>query len=246
MTTTEFKFALASTRNVFDQTLVIVVPTALGWLTVLESSVHKHWAVHLGASFGSSGAPRYNPSKCFNTFPFPPEPTEEIAVRLNAIGSDIYDVRMGVMLRSGVGLTKTHNRLHDPDERDPDILHLRAPHTAMDRAVLDAYGWTDIPTDGDFFLDYEIDEETWGDKKKPYRYCWPDAVRDEVLARLLDLNQKRHQEAVAAGLHGKHDRAFGTPAQATAKAPRKPRAAAKPAPPTGTLPLFGRNQDEDA
>ena len=47
------------------------------------------------------------------------------------------------------------------------ILRLRELHAAMDRAVLDAYGWTDIPTDCDFFLDYEIDEETWGDKKKP-------------------------------------------------------------------------------
>ena len=55
----------------------------------------------------------------------------------------------------------------------------------MDRAVLDAYGWTDIPTDCDFLLDYEIDEATWGRKKKPYRYRWPDPVRDEVLARLL-------------------------------------------------------------
>src|SRR5450432_547150 len=35
---------------------------------------------------------------------------------------------------------------------------------------------------------------------KPYRYR-PDAVRDEVLARMLDLNQKRYQEQVAAGLH---------------------------------------------
>ena len=53
----------------------------------------------------------------------------------------------------------------------------------MDRAVLDAYAWTDIPTDCEFLLDYEIDEEQWGTRKKPYRYRWPDEVRDEVLAR---------------------------------------------------------------
>ena len=71
----------------------------------------------------------------------------------------------------------------------------------MDRAVLDAYGWTDIPTDCEFLLDYEIDEETWGPKKKPYRYRWPEEVHDEVLARLLDLNRRRYAEEVAAGLH---------------------------------------------
>ena len=73
----------------------------------------------------------------------------------------------------------------------------------MDRAVLAAYDWGDMSTDSEFLLDYEIDEETWGNKKKPYRYRWPDEVRDEVLARLLDLNQKRYREEVAAGLHDK-------------------------------------------
>ena len=36
----------------------------------------------------------------------------------------------------------------------------------MDRAVLDAYGWSDIPADCDFLLNYEIDEEEWGNKEK--------------------------------------------------------------------------------
>ena len=70
-------------------------------------------------------------------------------------------------------MTKTYNRFHDPYEADSDIVKLRELHAAMDRAVLDAYGWTDIPTDCDFLLDYEIDEATWGRKKKPYRYRWP-------------------------------------------------------------------------
>ena len=49
------------------------------------------------------------------------------------------------MVRNDEGLTKTYNRFHDPDENDPDILKLRELHAAMDRAVLAAYGWTDIP-----------------------------------------------------------------------------------------------------
>jgi hypothetical protein len=69
----------------------------------------------------------------------------------------------------------------------------------MDRAVLDAYGWSEIPTNCEFLLDYEIDEEEWGDKKKPYRYRWPDEVRDEVLARLLELNATRAQEEARSG-----------------------------------------------
>ena len=68
----------------------------------------------------------------------------------------------------------------------------------MDCAVLDAYGWHDVSTDCEFLLDYEIDEATWGTKKKPYRYRWPDETRDEVLARLLALNAERAEEEARA------------------------------------------------
>ena len=103
------------------------------------------------------------------------------------------------MSRHDEGLTKTYNRFHDPDETDPEIAKLRDLHAAMDRAVLDAYGWTDIPTDCEFLLDYEIDEEDWGTRKKPYRYRWPDEVRDEVLARLLELNAERSETEQRSG-----------------------------------------------
>jgi hypothetical protein len=115
------------------------------------------------------------------------------------------------MVRNNEGLTKTYNRFHDPDERSPDILRLRELHAEMDRAVLDAYGWTDIPTDCDFFLEWEDedDAETAGPasggrggngRKKPWRLRWPDAIRDEVLARLLALNAERAAEEEQAGL----------------------------------------------
>jgi hypothetical protein len=71
----------------------------------------------------------------------------------------------------------------------------------MDRAVLDAYGWTDISTDCVFRLDYEEPEDEDAEetgkkrrKKKPWRLRWPEAVHDEVLARLLALNQERAEE----------------------------------------------------
>ena len=31
-------------------------------------------------------------------------------------------------------------------------------------------------------------------RKKPWRYRWPDDFRDEVLARLLELNEQRYKE----------------------------------------------------
>ncbi len=73
----------------------------------------------------------------------------------------------------------------------------------MDRAVLDAYGWTDIQPTCEFILDYEDEEDDTPGKpskrRKPWRYRWPDDVRDEVLGRLLALNADRAgEEALAA------------------------------------------------
>ena len=82
-------------------------------------------------------------------------------------------------------------------------MKLRELHAAMDRAVLDAYGWADIQPRCEFILDYEDDEdETPGKpskKRKPWRYGWPDEIRDDVLGRLLELNAQRAKEEVLAG-----------------------------------------------
>jgi hypothetical protein len=123
------------------------------------------------------------------------------------------------MVRNNEGLTKTYNRFHDPEERSPDLLRLRALHAAMDRAVLDAYRWADIPTACEFLLDYEIDEEEWGSKKKPYRYRWPDEVRDEVLARLLELNAERAREETRSGAAAAKTRGRRPAAKRAAEAP---------------------------
>jgi hypothetical protein len=59
-----------------------------------------------------------------------------------AAGQAYFEFR--AVIRNNEGLTKTYNRFHHPSETSPDILKLREMHSAMDRAVLDAYGWTDL------------------------------------------------------------------------------------------------------
>ena len=111
------------------------------------------------------------------------------------------------MIGNNEGLTKTYNHFHDPDERSPDIAKLRELHAAMDRAVLDAYGWTDLKPTCKFLLDYEEDEDDDDEsggrrRKKPWRYRWPDEFRDEVLARLLELNRQRAEMERLTGVAG--------------------------------------------
>src|SRR5438046_2886641 len=93
---------------------------------------------------------RYGPSNCFETFPFPA--VWQGNASLEASGKACFDFRAALMVRNNEGLTKTYNRFHNPDDFAPDILKLRELHGAMDRAVLDAYGWNDIPTDCEFLL----------------------------------------------------------------------------------------------
>ena len=182
-----------------------------GSFSVLQSCVHDEWLRMTGGARHDDLV--YLVSDCFRTFPFPKQWTT--LAMLEAAGKGYYKFRSDLMIKNQEGLTKTYNRFHDPGERDEGIVVLRELHTAMDRAVLDAYGWSDIPTDCEFLLDYEIDEEEWGDKKKPYRYRWPDEVRDKVLAQLLELNAERAKEEVRSGA-------------ATAKKVRKKAAAKSP------------------
>ena len=140
---------------------------------------------------------RYTPSDCFETFPFPRD--FESDADLERIGQEYYEFRAALMIRNDEGLTKSYNRFHDPNERMPDILKLRALHAAMDAAVLLAFGppFSELAVPPcQFLLDYEDDEdeeETVGkrQKKKPWRFRWPDEFRDQVLALLLELNKER-------------------------------------------------------
>ena len=133
------------------------------------------------------------------------------------------------MVRNNEGLTKTYNRFHDPDERDRH-LKLRELHAAMDRAVLDAYGWTELKPTCEFLLDYEEDEDDDNEsgggrrRKKPWRYHWPDEFRDEVLARLLELNRQRAEMECLSGV--------------AAEKAKKPRKTGKKSPGSGQIGMF--------
>ena len=209
-------FAFLPMRHCRSRTrsIVFALDSLRCFLRACSRASHEIWARFFGSSMEDDL--RYTPSDCFETFPFPENWETDPA--LEAAGKAYYEFRAALMVENDEGLTKTYNRFHDPDERDPEILKLRELHAAMDRAVLDAYGWSDIPTDCEFLLDYEIDEEEWGNKKKPWRYRWPDEVRDEVLARLLELNAERAKEEARAGAAATKKR--GTKAGGEARAQR--------------------------
>lgn len=207
-------FTFLPNRMTYSNKLIVFPFEDYATFAILQSDIHAIYVRTFGSTMKDDTV--YTPSDCFETYPFPEN--FDIQPALEGTGKTYYEFRAALMIRNDEGLTSTYNRFHDPNERDPEIERLRELHAAMDRAVLDAYGWSDIKTDCEFLLDYEIDEEEWGDKKKPYRYRWPDEVRDEVLARLLELNAQRTAEEARAG---------ATAAKKSAKKPT-PRRKAKP------------------
>lgn len=195
---------------------------------VLQSSAHEVWARFFSSSL--EDRLRYNPSDCFETFPFPEN--WETDTNLEATGKRYYEFRAKLMVLNDEGLTDTYNRFHDPNEFDPDILQLRQLHEECDRAVLAAYGWDDLQPQCEFLLDYEDEEEDEDEasakrqRKKPYRYRWNETIHDEVLARLLALNQNRYEQEILggkqAGKNGKGQKAKGKTTKNTLETPTLP------------------------
>jgi len=198
---THMCFSFQPSNTVFAHVLAVFSLQTYSAFATLQSRNHEIWVRFFGSTFGDGL--RYTPSDCFQTFPFPKN--WETNPELESIGQEYYEFRAALMIRNNQGLTATYNRFHDPEEDDSDILKLRQLHTQMDTTVLAAYGWTDISTTCEFRLDYEEDtpdtEPTEGkrQRKKPWRYRWPEATHDEVLARLLELNQHRHEAEILGG-----------------------------------------------
>lgn len=204
-----FSLAFLPANSVFSHALAVFPVERFANFAAIQSHCHEIWARFFGSSLEDRF--RYTPSDCFETFPFPEN--WETNAALETVGKTYYEYRAALMVRNNQGLTDTYNRFHDPDERHPDILQLRLLHAQMDRAVLDAYGWTDISTECTFLLDYEDEEDDENtskrQKKKPWRYRWPEEIHDEVLARLLELNQQRAEAEILGGKAAEKSKAKG-------------------------------------
>ncbi len=229
--TTFLAFTFQAVDQVFSEQVVVLSFEEYGAFSCLQSQVHNIWAYHL-SSFMGEGL-RYSVSEAFHTFPFPAGWETDAA--LEAAGREYYETRAALMVSHHEGLTKTYNRFHDPAEDAPGIHRLRRLHAALDRAVLAAYGWSDLVETGrcacEFLPDYydEPEQEGGDPLPKSIRHRWPDATRDEVLARLLKLNAERAAEEAAEKK------------REDAKEPRKKSAAKKPAQKKtgGTAPMQG-------
>jgi hypothetical protein len=194
---------------------------------VLQSRSHEVWARRTGSTRGDTL--NYSGGACFGTFPFPEPDPRAVIPELELMGEKLYNTRARFMVDTSQGLTKTYNALKDPDNDDPRVLELRALHEEMDRAVLAAYGWSEIAVPP---YCPRTDEDR----------AALQAFEDEVIDRLFVLNAERaaQEKQSAAPAPAKTPRK--TAAKKTAE-PAKKTAAKRPRGKAATLPGFESEDD---
>ncbi len=82
--------------------------------SLLQCSIHEVWARNYASTLRTDMM--YNPSDCFETFPFPLN-----LAGLDDIGERYYEHRQTIMQTRQQGLTATYNRFHNANDRTPDI-----------------------------------------------------------------------------------------------------------------------------
>lgn len=134
-----------------DNMLVNIAINDAYALGVLSSRIHVTWALAQGGTL--EDRPRYNKTRCFETFPFPTaSETQQVRIRELGEALDAHrkqrqaehpDLTMTGMynvlekLRSGETLTKKEQAIHEQGL----VSVLKELHDELDAAVFDAYGW---------------------------------------------------------------------------------------------------------
>ena len=135
-------FVRLSTTVLPDHQLIAVAHHDDYTFGVLHSSPHELWALAMGTQLESR--PRYTPTTCFETFPFP-EPTDEQRESIAAAARELDELRNGWLNPPNASTTELKKRtLTNLYNQPPSWLQLA--HEKLDVAVAAAYGWpSDLP-----------------------------------------------------------------------------------------------------
>jgi len=177
------------TGQVFHEKVVVFASDSYALQGFLSSSFHQLWAIKYGTTMRTD--PTYTPHLVFGSLPRP-----RLSERLDIAGRILNEERGDVMTRRDLGLTGLYNLINDPAIReDRDINRLREVHVEIDEAILDAYGWQDVPLNHGFHTYRQVE-----------RWTVSAAARVEILDCLLLENHVRakqqHSQVAASGGDG--------------------------------------------
>lgn len=185
-----------------DNMLVNIASPDSRILSVMSSRVSVLWM--LGAGGTLEDRPRYNKTRTFDPFPFPafidmfPDVSENLATlgeKLDAFRKDriathphltmtgLYNVLERVReLAAGADVPPLSDAEKDVKDAG-QIAILRVLHDDIDRAVLDAFGWSDLAP--------ALVGRPGATTPSPHKSPGQIAAEEELLSRLVDLNQTR-------------------------------------------------------
>ena len=174
----------APTAWCFTNKVVVIEEARADTFGVLRSAAFCEWMTKYCTSFGVGGGISPSISKGVNTF-VPPAYSDEV----EKFGNEWEEESGRWCERSGQGLTALQNAIHAGSHGADSLAKIQV---GLDRAVVDAYGWSDIN------LDHASRETPSG-----VRFSVGPSARTELLERLLRLNRERYADESAAGLHAK-------------------------------------------
>ena len=186
-----------------DNMLIAIGLDDAYFLGVLSSRIHVTWALAAGGRLGVGNDPRYNKSRCFETFPFP-DAKPELKVRIRDLAEQLDAHRKRQQAQhADLTLTGMYNVLEklktgEPLNAKEKVIHehglvavLKTLHDELDRAVLDAYGWGDLAP----LLEVVNGNSAPGASSTPAtRDDCKRALDDALLERLVALNAERAAE----------------------------------------------------
>ncbi len=181
-----------------DNMLVNIASDDAAILGVLSSRAHVVWALAAGGRLGVGNDPRYNKTRCFETFPLPAAtPEQQVLIRGLAESLDAHrkrqqaqhpDLTMTGMYnvlekqRAGVELNAKEKAINAQGL----VSMLRELHDALDCAVFTAYGWEDLAK--------KLAGLPGATTPLPDKTEAQAEAEDELLRRLVELNAQRASE----------------------------------------------------
>ena len=167
-------------------------------LGVVSSRIHTFWATVSGGNLGAGNDSTYNHSKCFVSFPFPETQAQNTnKIRNLAERIDTHRKRQQAE-HSSLTLTGMYNvmeklRAGETLSEKERIINqqglvstLLEDHDHLDRAVFDAYGWSDL---GEKLVGLPGATTPLADKPAEQA-----EAEEELLMRLVELNKERARE----------------------------------------------------
>jgi hypothetical protein len=167
-----------SARNVFSSAVLVWPIEDYAFFAILSSWPHRAWGEYWASRMRDTF--RYTMSDCFDTFPFP-----RTRGKLASLGRELDDWQKHIAKSNGMGITKIYGRFNDPTCRSAEILKLRELHVAIDREVLNCYG----------FLQ-ELGEYEFLEFSKIVQYAPSFEISIKIIQFLLAENQKQESEGV--------------------------------------------------